>query len=273
MIPPVASEFVAGESPEEAFEHVRGLNGDGIEGMLNLLGEHYDSREPADEDADEYVDVVQRIEREGLDASISVKPTQLGLDVDEEVFVDNLERVVDASGEVFVWMDMESREYVDATLDGFQRFANDGVGVCLQANLRRTLADLYDLADVDGGIRLVKGAYSPPESAAYTGRDVERAYREAVDRILKDDFTPELALGTHDLDLVEFADALAKERDERFEVQMLMGIREPLQRELAVDHYVTQYVPYGSRWKSYFYRRIKENPSGALLAARSLLDR
>ncbi len=273
MIPPVASEFVAGESPEAAFEHVRGLNSDDIEGMLNLLGEHYDARAPADEDVEEYVEVVESIQDEDLDASISVKPTQLGLDVGEDVFVENLGRVVDASGDVFVWMDMESREYVDATLDAFQRFADGGVGVCLQANLRRTLGDLDDVADVDGRVRLVKGAYSPPESAAYTGRDVERAYREAVDRALDPDFTPGLALGTHDLDLVEYADALAEERDDGFEVQMLMGIREPLQRELAADHDVTQYVPYGTRWKSYFYRRIKENPSGALLAARSLLDR
>lgn len=273
MIPPVASEFVAGESPEEAFEHVQRLNERGVEGMLNLLGEHYDSRSPADEDAEEYVEVVEKIHDRGLDASISVKPTQLGLDVSEDVFTGNLERVLEAADGVFVWMDMESREYVDETLDAYMRFADGDLGVCLQANLRRTLGDLEDVSDVEGRVRLVKGAYSPPEPEAYTGRDVERAYREAVDRALEDGFTPGLALGTHDLDLVEYADRLAEERGAEFEVQMLMGIREPLQRELAVDHHVTQYVPYGSRWKSYFYRRIRENPSGALLAARSLLDR
>lgn len=273
MIPPVASKFVAGESIDTAVEHVRDLNADDVEGMLNLLGEHHDSRRTAEADAEQYVEVVERIGDEGLDASVSVKPTQLGLDVSTSVFEDNLERVLTASDDVFVWMDMEAPDTVDATLEAFEELADGGLGVCMQANLRRTPEDFDAVADVEGKIRLVKGAYSPPESEAYTGRDVERAYRRLVDRAFEDDFTPGLAVGSHDTDVVEYAEAAAEERGGGFEVQMLMGIRESLQRELAADHRVTQYVPYGDRWKSYFYRRIKENPSGALLAARSLLGR
>ncbi len=273
MIPPVASKFVAGESPEEALDHVSSLNDDGIEGMLNLLGEHYGSREPADDDAEAYVDLLDRIQERNLDASISVKPTQLGLDVSSEVFEDNLGRVLDASEDVFVWMDMEGPETVDATLEAFLDRPRDDVGVCLQANMRRTMEDFDRVSDHPGRIRLVKGAYSPPSDVAYTGREVEHAYRNLVDRAFDDGFRPSLALGTHDLDVIEYAEEAVGERDEELEVQMLMGIREPLQRELADSHDVTQYVPYGGRWKSYFYRRIRENPSGALLAARSLLGR
>ncbi len=273
MIPPVASKFVAGESIDSALDHVRSLNTDGIEGMVNLLGEHYGSRQPAEDDADEYVRLVERIATEDVDASVSMKPTQLGLDLSPQVFEDNLDRVLDAADDVFVWMDMEGPETVDATLEAYLERELEGFGVCMQANMRRTMEDFDSVSDHPGKIRLVKGAYSPPSDVAYTGREVEHAYRNLVDRAFEEGFRPTLAVGSHDRDVIDYADDVAEEADEEFEIQMLMGIREPLQLELAESHDVTQYVPYGGRWKSYFYRRIKENPSGAMLAARSLLGR
>jgi len=277
MIPPVARRFIAGKDSEAALEHVDELNDRGVSGILNHLGEHQDDRSEADSDVREYADLVESIGEEGFDASVSVKPTQIGLDVNEDAFRGGLQRILEAADDhgVFVWMDMEDTTTTDATLDAFRDFARPSLGVCLQANLRRTPDDLRSVADHPGKVRLVKGAYDEPLGVAHKGEGVDEAYRDCLD-IAFDGFVPTVALGTHDLSMIGHARQLVEERGGEFEVQMLMGVREELQHELTEDPDVArmaQYVPYGSSWMSYFYRRLRENRRAWRLAAHAVVGR
>ncbi|WP_117593129.1 proline dehydrogenase family protein [Haloprofundus halophilus] len=276
MIPPIAGRFVAGETSATALEHARRTNVDGVKVILNLLGEHYDTREPADADADAYVDLLADLGRTDLDACISVKPSQIGLDVGEDAFRENLERITDAAAEhdEFVWVDMEDHDTTDATLAAYETFAEatgGNVGVCVQANLRRTRTDLERLVDVPGKVRLVKGAYDEPEEIAYTDKaDVDESYRENLEFMFQE-FDGGIAVGSHDPAMIQYATDLHDEYGTEFEIQMLMGVREEAQRDLADDGYeVWQYAPYGGKWFSYFYRRVRERKENALFALRAI---
>ncbi|WP_459875897.1 proline dehydrogenase family protein [Halorubrum gandharaense] len=292
MLPPIASNFVAGETPAAALDHVETLNARGVAGIVNLLGEHYTERAPADADAEAYVDLVGGIADRSLDACVSVKASQIGLDVGEDVFRENLARIVDAANAppgsadadagddtpgVFVWIDMEDHETTDVTLDEFERHttATDGnVGVCVQANLKRTPDDLERLADLPGKVRLVKGAYDEPASIAHTKKArVDEAYRDCLASMFEA-FDDGIAVGSHDPEMVAYAGELHAEYGTPYEVQMLTGVRESAQFALADDGVtVYQYVPYGDKWFSYFYRRIRERKSNALFALRAVLGR
>ncbi|WP_135366346.1 proline dehydrogenase family protein [Halosimplex halophilum] len=275
MLPPIASRFVAGETAPAALEHARETNERGVGVILNLLGEHYDEREPADADAAAYCELVDDIAGTDLRARISVKPSQLGLDVGEEVFRENLARVVERADEhgVFVWMDMEDHTTTDATLDAFEHHAREtggGVGVCVQANLRRTREDLERLADLPGKVRLVKGAYDPPEAVAYREKPrVNEAYRDCLEYMFEA-FDDGVAVGSHDPEMVALAERLHDEHGTPYEVQMLMGVREDAQFDLADEREVWQYAPYGSKWLSYFYRRVLERKENLAFALRAV---
>ncbi len=278
MIPPIASNFVAGETPEAALAHVENLNDRGVAGILNLLGEHYTERPPADADADAYVDLVEAIADRGVDACVSVKSSQIGLDIGDDVFQENLARIVEAanaSGETFVWIDMEDHETTDVTLDAFERhaLATDGnVGVCVQANLKRTREDLERLADLPGKVRLVKGAYDEPAAIAYKKKSrVDESYRDCL-AYMFEAFDDGIAVGSHDPAMIDHAAELHAEHGTPYEVQLLTGVRESAQFDLAADGVeVYQYIPYGSKWFSYFYRRIRERKSNALFALRAIV--
>ena len=277
MIPPLARRFVAGETPAEALEHTRRLNEDDVGALLNRLGEHYDEPGPADADADAYVTLVDDIGDSDVRATVSIKPTQLGLGVAEGVFRENLDRVVTRADErdVFVWIDMEDHDTTDATLDAYEHHAREhgDVGVCVQANLRRSREDLQRLAGLPGKIRLVKGAYSPPADVAFQSAErVNQAFKRSL-RLMFREFDDGIALGSHDPEMVQLAADLHDEYGTPYEVQMLMGVRTERQRELAADGVeVWQYVPYGGKWLSYFYRRIRERKENALFALRALVQ-
>ena len=286
MLPPIASNFVAGETPEAALAHVAALNDRGVAGILNLLGEHYEERPPADVDADAYVDLVASIADRGADACVSVKSSQIGLDVGDEAFRENLARIVAAANApaatggdgtgTFVWIDMEDHETTDVTLDAFERHAveTDGnVGVCVQANLKRTRDDLERLAALPGKVRLVKGAYDEPAELSYKEKArVDESYRDCL-AYMFEAFDDGVAVGSHDPAMIEYAKELYAEHETPYEVQMLTGVRESAQFELAAEDDVTvyQYIPYGSKWFSYFYRRIRERKSNALFALRAIV--
>jgi proline dehydrogenase len=276
MIPPIASNFVAGEGPAEALDHVRELNDGGVKAILNLLGEHYEERPPADADADAYVDLVTDIDESGVDACVSVKPSQIGLDVSDRAFEENLARIVDhaSSRGVFVWIDMEDHTTTDVTLDAYERLAREtdgGVGVCVQANLERTGDDLERLAPLPGKVRLVKGAYDEPREIAYKRKsEVDRAYRECLEFMFRE-FAGGVAVGSHDPAMIDHARDLHEEYGTDFEIQMLMGVREDAQFELAEEYEVWQYIPYGTKWFSYFYRRVRERKENALFALRAVV--
>ena len=279
MIPPIASRFVAGETPAEAIERADALNDRDVKAILNLLGEHYEKRPPADEDAAVYRDIVRDIADADVDACVSVKPSQIGLDVGENVFRENLEGIVEAADDhgVFTWVDMEDHETTDATLDAFEDFARrygGDVGVCIQANLKRTAEDLERLADVPGKVRLVKGAYDEPTELAYKNKErVNEAYRDSLEYMFEA-FDGGVAVGSHDPAMLEHAAELHDEYGTDYEVQMLMGIREDAQTELAAEGVETwQYVPYGDKWFSYFYRRAMERKENMLFALRAVVGR
>lgn len=279
MIPPIARRFVAGETPASALEHVRTLNGDGIGAIMNLLGEHYENRGDADADRDAYLALIDDIAASDVDACISVKPSQIGLDIGEEVYRENYSEIVEYAAErnVFVWSDMEEYPTVDATLDAFEEEAREhdgGVGVCVQANLRRTQEDLDRLVEVPGKIRLVKGAYNEPADIAYQDSSrVNQSYRELLSFLFEHYEDSQIAVGSHDPEMLSHARTLNEEFGTDYEVQMLMGVREDKQRDIATEIPVYQYVPYGSKWLSYFYRRMIERKENVLFALRAILGR
>lgn len=276
MIPPIARRFVAGETAATALEHARQLDDDGIGVILNLLGEHYEDRADADADTAAYRSLLADLGDSGLDACISVKPSQLGLGIDESVFRENLGRVVETADRhgVFVWLDMEDHTMTDATIDAFEAQVETypAMGLCLQANLKRTPDDVERLADRPGKVRLVKGAYDEPPDIAYTDKArVNEAYRDAL-TVAFQTFDDGVAVGSHDPELIDLAADLHDEHGTPYEVQMLMGVREDAQRELASEGVtVYQYAPYGDRWLSYFYRRVMERKENALFALRAIV--
>lgn len=278
MIPPIASRFVAGETLDEAMDRLESLNEREIEGILNLLGEQYTDLESVESDTKAYLTMIDRFESNGIDACISVKPSQLGLEISEEEFQNNLEQIVTAGHEkdVFVWIDMEDHTTVDTTLMTYRSVASEypeTVGVCLQANLRRTQEDLELLVDVPGKIRLVKGAYDPPAEIAYQEKaTVDEKYRELLEYAFRE-FDGGIAVASHDEEMIEAAIKLNKRYGTEFEIQMLMGVREDIQTQLAADNDVCQYVPYGDKWLSYFYRRIVERKENLVFAVRAIFNR
>ncbi|MFB6165260.1 MAG: proline dehydrogenase family protein [Haloarculaceae archaeon] len=277
MIPPIASRFVAGESEARALEHARRLGERDVGAILNLLGEHYDDPADAAADAAAYRQLIDDVATTDLRACVSVKPSQLGLAIGADVFREHLGDVVAhaAARDVFVWIDMEDHDTTDATLDAFEAetTAHDGgVGVCVQANLRRTGADLERLAALPGKVRLVKGAYDEPADLAYQGKArVNEAYREGL-RTMFERFDDGIAVGSHDPAMIDLARDLHAEHGTPFEVQMLMGVREDAQTALAHEVPVWQYVPYGSKWLSYFYRRVAERRENRAFALRAIVS-
>ncbi|QSG01993.1 proline dehydrogenase family protein [Natranaeroarchaeum sulfidigenes] len=277
MLPPIANNFVAGETPAEALAHTREYNEHGIGVILNLLGEHYDARAEAAADRDAYLQLIEDIAAEDLQACISVKPSQIGLDVDPEYFETNLTAIVEHATlrDVFVWVDMEDHTTTDTTIDAFEPLAREHgtVGLCLQANLQRTREDLERLVDVPGKLRLVKGAYDEPADISYSRKErVNAEYRELL-RYAFEHRESGVAVGSHDPAMIEHAQELHERHGTDFEIQMLMGVRESAQIDLAEDCTVWQYAPYGDRWLSYFYRRVMERKENALFAARAVLGR
>ncbi|RQG96677.1 proline dehydrogenase family protein [Natrarchaeobius chitinivorans] len=264
MIPPVANRFVAGETAAEAIEYARRLDEDDLEPMLNLLGSHHRERSSVRADAAAYRALVDDLGTLEGDAAISVKPTQLGLDVDESLFRTTLAGIVSRADDrdVFVWLDMEEHGTVEPTLAAAIDLADEygAVGVCLQADLYRTLEDLERVAGTAASVRLVKGgAYARPEAIAHTDdARMDEAYRRLLEAAFKrvDDG---LAVATHDPAMIGHARELARRHDTDFEIQMLMGVRPDAQRRLARKHDVAQFVPYGDRWKRWVINRGKRN--------------
>jgi proline dehydrogenase len=276
MLPPIVDRFIAGESVADALDHVRDCNADDIGVILNILGEHYHDPAKVRNDADAYIGLLESLTAAGVDGCLSVKPSQLGLEVSEDCFRETLGRVVAAAAERdrVVWIDMEDASTTDATLDAYETYAREfdgAVGVCVQANLKRTPEDLRRLADLPGSVRLVKGAYDEPAEIAHqTKGAVDDAYRDCLE-IMFDEFERGVAVGTHDQSMIDRAIDLYAEYGTDFEIQMLMGVRSDAQRQLAAAGYdVWQYAPFGGAWLHYLWRRVKERRENLWFALRAL---
>ena len=276
--------FIPGEDLDAALAAASELGGRRIATVLTMLGENVDKAEEADAVADHYVEVLDRIARSGLATEISIKLTQLGLDLGTDATAERLERLAregEARG-IAVWIDMESSEYTDRTLELYRaaRARHANVGVCLQANMLRTSRDMDMLLENDAAIRLVKGAYrEPPGRAFQSRRDVDKNYLRLADRLLREKAQRgdalRIAFGTHDVPLVRRITEMAQMVEvprEAFEVQMLYGIRTPDQERLAGAGYrVRVLISYGSAWYPWFMRRLAERPANLVFVARNLV--
>jgi proline dehydrogenase len=277
----LSDRYIAGPELDDAIAVVRELNAAGKLATLDVLGEEVASREEAIAIRGEYEQAMAAIEREGLDANVSVKLTALGLEVDPalcEASVRDLVRAAAQNGR-FVRIDMEDSGTTEATLDLYRKLraeGHDNVGIVLQAMLRRTLDDVFDLVALAPNVRVCKGIYVEPADLAYQGDEAIRfAFVETMAALWEGG--AKVAVATHDEWLVAEALRLIEERGlgrERYEFQMLLGVREELADELARDgHTLRVYVPYGRQWYEYSLRRLQENPKVAGYVARDVLRR
>ena len=274
-----AKRFVAGESYDVAEKKVGAINQKGNRVTLDLLGENIKDATTAAETVDAYIELLEQIKLSQLDSSISVKLTMMGLDISEEICYANLSRLLYTAKEhnQFVRIDMEGSDYTQATIDLFKRALNNyqgHVGIVLQAYLHRTAKDVADLAALGADIRLCKGAYKEPANIALQSMDdIRAAYKEYAKVLI--DKTPFPRMATHDGSLVKWLLEYAKSEGlakDRFEFQMLYGLREKTMNELSEDGWKTCiYVPYGTMWFPYFTRRLMERKENVFFIATTLL--
>jgi proline dehydrogenase len=277
----LAKRFVAGEDVDSAIAAVQGVNGAGMTATLDFLGEDVHERSAALVVRDAYIRTLDAARRNGVDTNVSVKLTALGLLIDEGFALENLLAIMDrasANRDPFVRIDMEGSSVTDATLRVFERaFAtNENVGVVLQAYLKRTPEDVERAISLGARVRLCKGAYNEPAAIAYKEMpEIRKQYLVLAKALLTRGKYP--AIATHDPELIdavrEFADAKGIERD-RFEFQMLYGCRPQLQRTLVAAGYrMRVYIPFGTHWAGYFYRRITERKENAIFALSSMFSK
>ena len=272
--------FIAGERLDEALVAAAELNAHGIGGILDLLGEGVTDLAGANKAVEQYVEAAEAIAERSLDATISIKLSQLAQTVDRDACVANLNQILDRAQAVNVGVeiDMEDSSLVSDTLEHFRDAAarHPQVRVAIQAMLRRTPLDLEGLASLKPRVRLVKGAYAEPvELAEQSKKDITAQFKFLTDWLFEYGGDP--AFGTHDDELIKYAATAAGKlgkgpRD--YEIQMLYGIRRNLQEELARDgHRVRVYIPFGSAWYPYFMRRMAERPANLRFFLRSLAGR
>ena len=275
-----ASRFVAGETVEEALAATRELNARGITASLDLLGESVYTEREARQARDEYLKLLDRIHQAKLNANVSVKLTAMGLDIDHELCVAIMQDILARAQEyeTFVRLDMESSAYTDITLKLFedrlfpQYKAN--VGVVLQSCLYRTLDDVQHVDGLGARVRICKGAYKEPASVAYPEKkDVDANYVKCMRELMRHGNYPGIA--THDPAMINEAKRFAAEQGiakDRFEFQMLYGVRRDLQESLVKEGYRMRcYVPFGTQWYPYLMRRLAERPANVAFITGSVI--
>ena len=274
--------FMPGEQMEDGLEAAEQFRPLGIALLFTRLGENLERAEQADAVAEHYHDLLDKIMARGLDAEISVKPTQLGLDLDADATLTHLRSLATHAAEArgSLWLDMEGSAYTQATVDLYRTLKADhpAVGICLQAYLRRTAIDVNELLPLQPQIRLVKGAYDEPAEIAFRAKaEVDAAFQSLSVAMLPHAGSGQLrlGLGTHDTALVERIAEFAKGSGvaiDAFEVQMLYGIRMDEQRRLAAAGYkVRDLIAYGDAWYAWYMRRLAERPANVWFAMRQML--
>ena len=274
----VAQRYVAGEGLDDAVQTLRTMNEEGSMGTVDVLGEEVQEPSKASEAVAEYLKLLDRIQTEKLDANISIKPTMLGLKIDQELCEENVALIVNRAAELenFVRIDMEDHTCTDATLRIYQdlqpKYGN--LGVVFQSYMRRTLQDIEEMPESGSNIRLCKGIYIEPRKVAWKGYETVRYnFVAALEKMIHRDIYA--AVATHDEYLVCAAVALLERHQvphDRYEFQMLLGVDEEL-RQILIDagHRLRVYVPYGKDWYPYSTRRLRENPEMAIHVMRAML--
>jgi proline dehydrogenase len=265
-----AARFVAGETIEEAVRAAHELGDRGIRASLDLLGESVEAEAEAVAARDQYLAMLDQMAAQGVEVNVSVKLTQMGLDIGEDLCQANMTRILDKAKQLhgFVRLDMEGSAYTQRTLDFFvnRLFGPYGAycGVVIQSALRRSESDIADLIAMKARVRLCKGAYLEPPAVAFPVKaDVDRNYVLLMERLLLNGNYPGIA--THDQAIIRHARQFVRRQDigaERFEFQMLYGVRRDLQMRLRRTGYnMRVYIPFGTQWYPYLMRRLAERPA------------
>ena len=280
-----ASRFIAGEVLDDAISVIKTLNAKNINATLDHLGEHTSNPQKAIQATDDIISIIERIHQEGVRSGVSIKLTQIGLDVDEDLCKDNLDRILQTAKEIssFVRIDMEDSQWVEKTLKLFNRaledYGSETIGIVIQSYLYRSEKDVSELLKHGARIRMCKGAYKEPEDIAFPEKaDVDLNFdllvkfmyegcKENGNPVVSENgkIPPIPAIASHDDVRIDYAKRLLDEMGlpkEAIEFQMLHGIRRDLQESLVREGYpVRVYVPYGSEWYPYFTRRLAERPA------------
>ena len=276
----LTTRFIAGETIDEAIAAIREINSKGCSASFDHLNEGVQSVKATAGEVGEYLEVLAKIEKTGIDSNVSIKLTQFGLDIDPELAYKNARRIVEDAARRgnFVRVDMEGSNVTQATLDIFHRlrseFGLNDVGIVLQSYLYRTEEDARELLKIPARIRLCKGAYDEPASVAYPEKkDVDANYVRLMQMLLSSGTYHGIA--THDPKMIDATiDFVQKEgiAKDAFEFQMLYGIRRDLQEQLARDGWgMRVYVPYGKHWYPYFMRRLAERPANIWFVMKNFL--
>ena len=260
---------------EQALESAQRANKNGMNAILNRLGEHMTSKSQIEETVSEYIKLISNLRKFKVSGGVSIKPTQVGLSKNYDDCRQNLKNIIEKAiiSQSFVWIDMESTEFTEETiktyLDLFEKY--ERLGLAIQANLRRSKQDLGKLLEYGAKIRLVKGAYRESKKTAYkTRHEVDENYKRLMTMLFSN--ANEFAIATHDSKLIDLAITLSKRHEKKFEFQMLKGIREELKPILIRDGFsISEYIPYGTNWFPYSIRRLKERKRNILLLGSSFL--
>ena len=282
----LAKRWIAGYSTDDALSYAKEANNRGIHCILNYLGEELSDAESVRKTIEEYILLLHAIKTQKLMASISVKPTQIGLSLGYDFCLKNFQQILDIASETktFVWLDMESYKFVGSTISLYRQIIeqNNRVGIVLQSYLKRSYSDLIDLLEYNSNIRIVKGAYKESEDIAYQSKlQVDENYLKLVRILFSKDNEIKLenrviAIATHDSKLIQMAIDLFYQsgiKKENLQFQFLKGIRDNLKMDLLGKGFrIYEYIPYGQNWLPYSIRRLKERKRNILLLLHSLLS-
>ncbi len=270
----IAKRWIAGYTLQDAMTAARNANERKMQALINRLGEHTPDRKLIQQYVEEYLKLLETIRSENLIATISVKPSQIGLAAEVALYRDNLLKILSKAEEEgrFVWIDMENSPYTEATVDVYRELlsTHKELGMCLQANMKRSENDLRDLLPRGGKIRLVKGAYPENGEIAFKRRsELNTNYLRLMHLLFEQGGF--FAIGTHDEKMISEAKNLSRDHKADFEFQLLKGIRDDLKTSLLTDGFkVSEYIPYGPEWYNYSKRRMRERKRNIVLLIRSI---
>ena len=271
-----AKQWIAGNTIDDALSAAQSSYKNGMGVIINRLGEYHTSKQIIEKTIEEYKTVMSSFRKWNVNGGISVKPTQVGLSRSMRECIQNFETLIKsaASSQTFVWIDMESSDHTDETIEIYQNLFSryERLGVALQSNLMRTEDDLVDLITMGAKIRLVKGAYRENLKIAYKSKDrIGQNYLKLMGLLFRK--ANEFGIATHDSAMIESAVKLSKKYERKFEFQMLRGIRDELKPKLVKMGFgVSEYVPYGTNWLPYSIRRLKERKRNILLLGSAFIE-
>ncbi|HLE08372.1 MAG TPA: proline dehydrogenase family protein [Thermodesulfobacteriota bacterium] len=275
----LAGRYIAGATRGDAIKVVKRLNRKGLLATIDILGENVQDKEEADANTNEYLSLLEDIKKEGVLSTISFKLTHIGLDISDELARKNAEKIIKRTEELrnFARFDMERSGYTQKTLDIFLEVAkkHQNAGIAIQSSLKRSADDIKLLIGKRASVRLVKGAYKePPDIAFESKKDVDSNFSALMKELLSKGSYP--AIATHDVGLIDEAKKFARDNKitkDRFEFQMLLGIKRTLQKKLVDNGYrVRVYVPYGKNWLPYVLRRFRERKENIWFVIKNIFD-